>query len=292
MAQRKFTPGSLERERRKQRILRVSMYLFLIAASLPIVIGYLWLFVGAFTGNLVYGLVPQSFTVENWSFLWDPPSPAWPDIWRTFFNTFFLAAGVTLIMVVVSTSAAYVVSRMYFPGRSMILASTLILHAFPAITLLIALYYILRTLGLLDSLWGVILVRAGLMVPFGIWVMKGFFDDIPWDIEMSALIDGATRFQTFWKVMLPLVKPGIAAIAVFAFMAGWAEYIFLVTFVRDPNSWTLSSYINAIIGNYRFTNYGLLAAVSLFYMFPVLLFFLLTQKLLMKVTVGGIKGGR
>lgn len=292
MAKRKFASGTLEREKRKQTILRVLMYLFLIAVSLPLIIGYLWLFVGAFTGNFVYGFVPKGVTLENWNFLWKPPSPAWPNIWRTLGNTFFLAAGVTVIMVVVSTSAAYVVSRMHFPGRSMILASTLILHAFPAITLLIALYYILRTLGLLDSLWGVILVRAGLMVPFGIWVMKGFFDDIPWDIEMSALIDGATRFQTFWKVMIPLTKPGIAAIAVFAFMAGWAEYIFLVTFVRNPNSWTLSSYISAIIGDYRFTNYGLLAAASLFYMFPILIFFLLTQKLLMKVTVGGIKGGR
>lgn len=291
MARPRFAPGSLAREQRKQKVLRVGMYTFLFLASLPIVVGYLWLIVGAFSGNLVYGFVPKGFTLRNWSFLWSPPSPAWPNIWRALLNTFYLAFGVTIIVVIASTFGAYVISRMHFPGRATILASTLILHAFPAITLLIALYYILRVLGLLDSLFGVILVRAGLMMPFSIWVMKGFFDDIPWDIEMSALVDGATRFQTFWKVMLPLVGPGIAAIAIFAFMAGWAEYIFLVTFVRDPNSWTLTSYINAIIGNYRFTNYGLLAAVSLFYMVPVLLFFLFTQRFLMRVTVGGMKGG-
>jgi len=292
MGTSRYRPGSLVRQQRKQKALKAGMYTFLVLASLPIIVGYLWLIVGAFSGNFVFGFVPQGFTLENWSFLWKPPSPAWPNIWRTVLNTFILAFGVTAVVVVVSTLGAYVISRMQFPGRSLILASTLILHAFPAITLLIALYYILRILGLLDTLIGVILVRAGLMVPFSIWVMKGFFDDVPWDIEMSALVDGATRFQTFWRVMLPLVGPGIAAIAIFAFMSGWAEFIFLVTFVRSPYAWTLTSYINAIIGNYRFTNYGLLAAVSLFYMVPVLLFFLFTQKFLMRVTVGGLKGGR
>jgi len=292
MGTTRFKPGSLRRERRKQRALKATMYAFLVVASLPIILGYLWLLVGAFSGNFVFGFVPQGSTLENWSFLWRAPSAAWPNIWRTLLNTFVLAFGVTVVVVSVSTLGAYVISRMQFPGRTAILASTLILHAFPAITLLIALYYILRTLGLLDTLIGVILVRAGLMVPFSVWVMKGFFDEIPWDVEMSALVDGATRFQTFWRVMLPLVGPGVAAISIFAFMSGWAEFIFLVTFVRDPNSWTLTSYINAIIGNYRFTNYGLLAAVSLFYMVPVLIFFLFTQKFLMRVTVGGLKGGR
>lgn len=287
-----YRPGSLIREQHKQKALKAGMYTFLILTSLPILVGYLWLFMGAFSGNFLFGFVPKGFTLTNWSFLWKPPSPAWPNIWRTLLNTFVLALGVTGIVVMVSTLGAYVISRMRFPGRSMILASTLVLHAFPAITLLIALYYILRTMGLLDTLIGVILVRAGLMMPFSVWVMKGFFDDLPWDIEMSALVDGATRFQTFWRVMLPLVGPGIAAIAVFAFMSGWSEFIFLITFVRNPNSWTLTSYVNAIIGDYRFTNYGLLAAVSLFYMVPVLFFFLFTQKFLMRVTVGGLKGGR
>ena len=292
MADTRYVPGSLVRQQRKTRILKASMYAFLILTSLPIFLGYLWLIMGAFSKGFTFGFVPNGFTLENWSFLWHPPSSAWPNIWYTLLNTFYLAFGVTGVVVVVSTLGAYVISRMQFPGRTMIMASTLILHAFPAITLLIALYYILRALGLLDSLIGVILVRAGLMVPFSIWIMKGFFDEIPWDIEMSALVDGATRFQAFWRVMLPLVGPGVAAIAIFAFMSGWAEFIFLVTFVRNPSSWTLTSYINAIIGNYRFTNYGLLAAVSLFYMVPVLIFYLFTQKFLMKVTVGGMKGGR
>ena len=184
------------------------------------------------------------------------------------------------------------ISRMKFPGRSLLLTSTLVLHAFPAITLLIGLYYVLRVLGLLDSVIGVILARAGLFVPFGIWVMKGFFDGISWDVEMSALIDGASRFQVFRKIAVPMVGPGITGISIFAFISGWSEFIFAVTFIRKPSAWTLASYVNAIIGGYRFADYGLLAAVALFYVMPVLLFFIFAQKYLMQITVGGMKGGR
>jgi len=289
---RRFTPGSLAKERRKRTALKVGMYLFLFLVTLPLAIGYLWLVVGAFSKTLMYGFVPQGFTLQNWDFLWNPRLPGLDvNIWHMFLNTLYLALGVTITVVAVSTPMAYAISRMHFPGRTAILASTLILHAFPPITLLLALYYILHALGLLDNLLGVILVRAGLWVPFAVWVMKGFFDDIPWDIEMSALVDGATRLRTFWKIMLPLVRPGIGAIAVFAFIGGWTEFIFQITFVHNPKSWTLCSYIYAIIGSYRLTNYGLLAAASLFYMAPVLLFFIFTQRFLVRVTVGGMKGG-
>lgn len=276
----------------EQKKLKIGIYIFLVLVTLPIFLGYFWLLMGSFSENLIGFIPKEGFTLENWSFLWNPPQPHWPNIWKTFLNTLYLALGVTIITVFTSVLAAYVLSRMKFPGRSFIMASTLILHAFPAITLLIALYYILRMLGLLNSLLGVMFVRAGFMVPFCIWVMKGFFDEIPWDVERAALVDGATRLQAWYKVMLPLVKPGIAAISIFAFLYGWAEYIFVVTFIRDTSAWTLTSYINAIISNYRFTNYGVLAATSLFYMVPVILFFIFTQRYLMKMTIGGMKGGQ
>ena len=121
--------------------------------------------------------------------------------------------------------------------------------------------------------------------------MKGFFDDIPWDVEMSALIDGATRIQALYKVLLPMVLPGIAAISILAFIQGWSEYLFVVTFIRSSGSWTLTSYINGAIGELGVTDYGFLSAASTFYMLPVLLFFVFTQKYLMRVSVGGMKGG-
>ncbi|HAJ33215.1 MAG TPA: carbohydrate ABC transporter permease [Candidatus Atribacteria bacterium] len=292
---KKSNNEKINRRKRKVNFRELGIIIFLTIISIGIVMGYFWLFAGSFSGELVYGIFPKSFTLKNWRFLWEnpfPENPDWPSIWPILLNTLYLGLGVTIIVVSVSTLAAYVISRMKFPGRSFLLASTLILHAFPAITLLIALYYILKTLNLLDTITGVVLAKAGFFIPFGIWIMKGFFDGISWDMEMSALIDGATRFQAWHKVMLPIVKPGIAAISIFSFLMGWSEYIFVITFNRSYSSWTLTSYISAILSDYRFSDYGLLAAVSLFYMVPVILFFIFTQKYLMKITLGGMKGGR
>lgn len=287
-ATRRYSAG---RERRQQRLLTVVIYGFLILVTLPLIIGYGWLLLNSFSTELAYGVWPAGFTTKHWRFLTQPPSNYYPDLWRTTWNTLWLAVGMTVTMVAVSTPTAYVLSRMKFRGRNAFLALTLVLHAFPGITLLIATYYVLRALGLLNSIPGVFLVKAALMLPLGIWVMKGFYDAISWDVEMSALVDGASRIQTWYKVMLPQVMPGIASISIFSFIYGWSEYIYVITFIQDKNSWTLASYINAIVGDFRFLDYGLLSATALFYILPVLLFFLFTQKYLMKVTIGGTKGG-
>jgi len=277
--------------RRQQRALTVAVYAFLIVVSLPLVIGYGWLILNSFSTELAFGVWPSGFTTKHWRFLFQPPSNYYPDLWRTTWNTLWLAIGMTVTMVAVATPTGYVLSRMAFRGRSAFLALTLVLHAFPGITLLIATYYVLRWLGLLNSIPGVFLVKAALMLPLGIWVMKGFYDGISWDVEMSALVDGASRIQTWYKVMLPQVMPGIASISIFSFIYGWSEYVYVITFIQDKSAWTLASYINAIVDDFRFLDYGLLSATALFYIAPVLLFFLFTQKYLMRVTIGGTKGG-
>lgn len=287
----RFEVGTLRRVRRQEQAVKVLLYSFLLITALPIIAGYLWLLLNSFSDRLVYGLIPERFTLKNWSFLWERPSPYYPSLWRTFGNTLVLALGMVITVVGISTPAAYALSRMRFPGRISVLASILILHSFPGITLLISLYYVLRTLGLLNNIAGVFLVKAGLMMPFSIWVMKGFFDGIPWDVERAALVDGATRFQTWYKVMLPQVKPGIGAVSVFAFLSGWSEYIYVITFIQDKQKWTLSSYVNSIIGDYRFLDYGLLASTALFYILPVLLFFRFAQRYFLRVSFGGVKGG-
>ncbi len=286
-----FDAATVRRQQRQQRTRKLALHGLLLVTGLPIMVGYVWLLVNSFSDVLVFGLIPERLTLQNWAFLWEPPSPWLPCVWRSFANSMYLALGMVAAVVVTSTPAAYVLSRMKFPGRSAILGGTLILHAFPGITLLIALFFVLRFLGLLDSVVGVFLIRAALMMPFAIWIMKGFFDNIPWDVERAALVDGATRIQTWYKVMLPQVKQGIGAISVFAFLAGWAEYIFVITFIHGTDNWTLTSYVNALIGDWRFLDYGLLAAASLFYLFPVLLFFLFAQKYLLHMSVGGMKGG-
>lgn len=286
---------------RKETYRNIAICVFLTIMAVPIIFGYTRLFVSSFSTDMTmkYGFIPKSFSFHNWRFLtgeersdgkYDPIAN-FPNIFLCLTNTLYLALGVTVVVTSMAVLVGYVLSRFKFLGRAVTLSSTLILHAFPSVSLMIGLYYVLNTTHLTDRVLGIILAKGGLTIPFGIWVMKGFFDDVPWDIEMSALIDGATRLQTLYKVLLPMVFPGIAAISILAFISGWSEYLFVYTFLRSSGSWTLTSYIVGALGELGVADYGLLAAGSTFYMLPVLFFFLFTQKYLMRVSVGGMKGG-
>ncbi|MCD6541082.1 carbohydrate ABC transporter permease [Candidatus Bipolaricaulota bacterium] len=276
-------------------------YILLALSSLPILSMYLWLLMSSLSSKVLFGFIPAEFTARNWRFLWEPiqmGAAAHLSVWKATWNTLIFAVSVMLIVVLVATLAGFALSRMQFRGRESIMRLIILLHAFPGITLLIAIFYVLYFLTrathikFLDSLWGVALVKASLEIPWSAWIIKGFFDNIPWEVEWSAYIDGCNRFQAWYKVILPQLKPGIAAISIFSFLAGWGEFIYLYTFIFSEQNQTLSLLIKALIGEFRFTDYGLLAAVSLFYIVPVLIFFIFTQKGLMRVTVGGIKGGR
>jgi inositol-phosphate transport system permease protein len=267
----------------------------LLLLSLPLLASYLWLFLASFGArgsDLVGGVFPTAYTLDNWRFLWDAGAVGRdvPSVWTATRNTFVLAISITVIDVALATNAGYVFARWRFAGRGPLLAFVMVLHAFPSITLLVSLFIVLLTIGLLDSLWGIVLVKVALQLPFSIFIMKGFFDSVPWESEMSALMDGCTRLGAYRRVILPQVLPGIAAISIFSFLEGWKEFLFVYAFTFDKSNWTLSAYLQSILSRGGGADYGLLAAVAVFYMLPVVFFFLFTQKYLMKVQLGGVKG--
>lgn len=160
------------------------------------------------------------------SFLWSPlivNGYPYPGIWTVFFNSLFIAVGVATLEVGVALFAGYAISRSRFPGRGFLMQSTLLTHAFPAITGLIAAFYILNYLGLINTLTGVILLKGLAGAPMATWIIKGFFDDIPKELEWASSIDGCGKLKTLWHVFVPLVWPGITAIALFAFLSGWGS---------------------------------------------------------------------
>jgi inositol-phosphate transport system permease protein len=169
------------------------------------------------------------------------------------------------------------------------LGLVLVLHAFPAVSLLIAIFYILRLLGLFDTLIGVILVKASLELPLGIWLMKGFFDSLSWEMEMAALVDGMSRWTLFWKIALPMVRPGLLALATFALLSAWGEFIIPFTFIVSTRSQLMSSYLQSFLTE-AFSDFGMFAAVGLFYAIPVIALFLLGQRYLLNIYSGGVKG--
>lgn len=279
----------------------------LVIISVPVVIGYLWLIVST-VSDRTHGFIPVDsdgnfggFTLRNWSFLWEDPS-----IWRITLNTFLLATGLTVGVVAVSSMAGYALSRLKFPGRRSLLASMLVLHAFPSVTLLIPIFFVLRWLrdvpvvgsdiplvgGLgYNTVGGVILVSVALQLPLGVWLMKGFFDGVSWDMERAALIDGCSRYQAWRRVVLPAVRPGIAALSVFAFITGWGSFIIPFTYLVDPTNNVIAVYLNDLLGATSPVNYGAVASIGLFQLIPVLVFFFFTQEHLLNIFAGGAKGG-
>ena len=283
-------------------------YVVLLVPTLFSVLGYVWLVISSFSTKTV-GLRPVGWTLHNWRFLWESPfGPGYPSIWLVTLNTLLMTLIMTFIVVIVSSMAAYTLSRMKFAGRKAFLSLTLVLHAFPSVTLLIPIYFVLLWIGKIpfigrgipliggfgyNTLGGVALVMVAFQLPLGIWVMKGFFDDISWDMERSALIDGASRFKVWWQIMMPNIKPGIAALSIFSFLTAWNAYIIPLTFTLGGagKSTVLSLYIQNFLGESAITEWNAIAAVGLFQLIPVLLFFLFTQEALLNIYGGGKKGG-
>ncbi|OXM17504.1 sugar ABC transporter permease [Paenibacillus herberti] len=271
----------------------MTAYVVLGIITLPIILMYIWLLLNSFTTQMKYGVIPTNLTLDNWQFIWSDVvinGTEMPSIWTATLNSFLFAGSLTILELIIGVMAGYALSRLNFPGRQGLLKTTMLLHAFPSVALLIAVFYILNFLGLFDSLWGVILVKTALQIPMTAWIIKGFFDDVSWDVEWAGLIDGCTRFKVWYTIVIPLIKPGIAAVAIFAFLAGWSEFLLLYTFILSDENITLAAYLQKLMSNPNVINYGLLSAVSIFYMIPVLLFFIFTQKSLMQVNATGGKG--
>ncbi|HET6469793.1 MAG TPA: carbohydrate ABC transporter permease [Geminicoccaceae bacterium] len=239
--------------------------------------------------------------LDNWRFLWNPDiadtlrgasgvGGKFPSVWTAFSNSLALALVQMALVVSVSTLAGYYLSRFEFPGRAGYLKGLLVLHAFPAMTLIIPIFLLMYWVGLLDTLTSVVLVVTALELPFAIFVMKGFFDAVPWDIEMSAMTDGASRRQAFLLVVLPQVKIGMLAIGIFAFLRGWEEYVFVRTLLFQKANWTMSLYLFWLSEDVMGTDYAMVSAMGVFYVLPSVLLYTFTQKYLTQMTIGGIKG--
>jgi inositol-phosphate transport system permease protein len=241
-------------------------------------------------------LINADFNAENENIVAAQENPGFsathfPWVWTAFKNSLIIAGGATLIVIVCASLAGYYISRFQYRLRNTSLASMLILHAFPATVLLIPIFILMWQLGLLNTLLAITLVIVGIELPFAVFIMKGFFDAVPWEIEMSAMTDGATRRQAFLLVVLPQVVNGMIAVSVFVFIRGWEEFIFVLVLSTQQAKWTMSLYTYFVIEeNTLGVDYGLVSAVAVFYILPSFLLYTLAQKYVMQMTVSGVKG--
>jgi len=205
-------------------------------------------------------------------------------------NSIAISAASALVGVGLATSAAYALSRFTFPGRNLSLGLLLATQMFPGTMMMIPLYILLDKAGLLDKQMGLILVYATTSIPFSTWLLKGYFDTIPVELEEAARMDGASTARIFVSIILPLARPAIAITALFSFMTSWNEFILAAKLMNAEASYTLPVVLQGYVGS-KSTAWGHFAAGALLVSTPVmLLFFFLQKHLVGGLTAGSVKG--
>ncbi len=209
---------------------------------------------------------------------------------RQLVNSSVVSIATALVAVMIATPAAYAMSRFRFVGKKTTMITLLATQMFPGVAAAIPLYLILDQLGLIDSRSGLVLVYATSAVPFAIFQLKGAFDTIPHDLEEAAMVDGATRFGAFVRVVLPVARPALAVTFLFAFMTAWNEFILAATFLNREEFFTLPVVLQRYVKEHD-AEWGLFAAGALVVSVPVMaLFYWLQRHLVSGLGAGGVKG--
>ncbi len=205
-------------------------------------------------------------------------------------NSLVVSVATTVVGIFLATTAAYAFSRARFPGRRLGLMAFLVSQMFPGVLMMIPLYGLLGDMGLLNESLGLILVYATTAIPFCVWMLKGYFDTIPRELEESAMMDGASQFTIFWRIILPLSLPAIAVTALFSFMTAWNEFVLAYTFTNEPTAYTLPVAVQGYVGKVDI-DWPRFAAASVLVSVPVMaLFFKLQKHLVGGLTAGSVKG--
>lgn len=266
--------------------LHTALVLLTLFSILPIV----WLILTSFKPNseilsASINLWPKSPTTENYRrLLSDTDFPTW------FLNSIIVAALTMTFGILISATAGYAVSRFRFPGYRPLMWTFLIVQMFPISILIVSIYTIMSTLGLLDTYASLVIAYLATVVPFTAWMLKGYFDSIPIDIDEAGRVDGLNPFGTFWRLILPLARPGIAVTAFYTFLTAWGEVAYAQTFMLSANKYTLAVGIQTFVGQFL-TEWGLLTAAGVIIMVPAMLVFFIAQKhLVAGLTAGGTKG--
>ena len=229
---------------------------------------------------------PKEPTLENYTRLLDPRGSVGHDFLRYFLNSLIVSFSTTLLAVAVAVPAAYAFSRFRFPGRSALFFSVLLRNMFPAVIFLVPLFILMRFLGLVNTLGSLVLTYLTFGLPLAIWLLKGFYDNIPIQLEQAARIDGATRFQAFLLIVMPLSTPGIVATAIYSFIGAWNEYIYAYTFLTRHDQMTLPVGIQRFFSENATDWPGLMAATFLMSV-PVVVLFLVLQRYFVKALAEG-----
>jgi arabinogalactan oligomer/maltooligosaccharide transport system permease protein len=291
--------------KRNESVNHFWLHLFLIVMVIVTVYPILWVLTVAFSGQQALMFVdlppdpsfldrlraimpwPAQLSVQNFVDVFsDQPFGRW------LFNSAIVAAATTVLGVFLATTAGYAFSRFRFPGRRAGMMSFLISQMFPGTLTLVPLYIIIvQWLHLGSNYLGLILLYSTTAIPFCVWMLKGYFDTVPRELEESALMDGASPAVIFWKIILPLSKPAVAVTGLFSFMTAWNEFVLALTIMDKESMYTAPVGLRFFVGGFAEQQWGYFAAGSIVAAVPVMALFLFLQRFLISgLTAGAVKG--
>lgn len=204
-------------------------------------------------------------------------------------NSAIVVAGSTLVSLTVATLAGYSLSRFHTPAQRVAGATLLLSKMLPGSLIVVPFFVMFTTLRLTDSLAGLVLANVSVGVPFATWMMKGFFDTLPRELEQAAKIDGCNELQALWLVILPLARPGLAACGIYLAIVAWSEFVFARTLVTRPENWLVTVGLQSFVGEYL-VEWPALMAAGIVSLLPMLALFLLLEPFLVSgLTSGAVK---
>jgi len=286
--------SSASRSRRISKIIRFIIAIVMIFFSLfPVA----WAVSASLSpsGNLAsQTLIPANAGLDNYRELFSSPTLSYGTwLW----NSLKVAVGVTIISVLITTTTAFAFSRFRFYGRGTLLKSILLIQIFPAILAMVAIFALVQQLGAyipflgLNTLTGLGFIYLGGAMGINIWLMKGFFDTVPIDIDESAMVDGATHWQTFWMLIFPLVRPVVIVVGLLTFISVYGEFLLARILLKSNENFTVMVGLYQLQANQFASNWGVFCAGAILAAIPIVVLYLLLQDYIVGgLTAGAVKG--
>jgi len=268
----------------------IASYALLILLAFICMAPILWAFLTSIkpesdivTRTMVY--IPTRVTFENYVKLWN--QSGYPVL---VINSLIVTSVTVLLCLLTGTIAAYAFSRFSFPGRTQLMLGYLVVRMFPAVLMIIPLFIIMREVGLLDKTFGLAVAYTSFLLPLFVWMLKGFFDAAPKELESAARIDGSTRIGAMLRIVIPIARNGLVATCVFVAIAAWNEYLFALMLTTSQGSRTWPVGLQLMVGEFQLP-WGMLAAGGMISIAPVIVLFAVVQRVMVAgITAGAVKG--
>lgn len=267
----------------------IGIYTILIVVALAILLPVLWIVGSSFNqGNSLVSasMIPENATLANFKRLFDETQYG-----RWYLNTLMIALANMVVSVVLTTATGYVFARLKFKGKKISLLTILILQMFPTFMGMIAIYILFLNFGILDQPMALVIIYGAGQIPFNTWLVKGYLKNVPISLDEAAYIDGATKFQTFTKVILPVMFPILTFIAVTQFMVPWFDYILPSFLISTDEKKTLAVGLFGMINGQANNNFTMFAAGSVLVAGPIAILYLFLQKYLIRGLAAGANKG-